>query len=293
MSPPASHRHHIPLAVTYALLTSVVASTAAAAAKLISNEVSPWQVVWIQYAICTAVMLPWLLRQGIGSLKTARPGLHLVRSLGGWAGFTAYYLAIPQIPLVDAALLRSAAPLWVPLVVFVWLSAAIPPRRWLALVTGFAGICLILRPQGGALNPGHLFGLLAGLGLAVSMATTRTLSATEPANRVLFYYFGLSFIACIPMAASHWQPIPLSSWPALLWIGLSIYITMVLYTRAYSHGPTSLVAPLSYMAVPCAAVLDWLLWGHLPALWTLVGSAVVIAAGVIAVTARGPEQGDH
>jgi drug/metabolite transporter (DMT)-like permease len=289
----ASDRYHIGAGVGYALATSVVASTAAATAKALASGLSPWLIVWVQYGLCTLVMLPWLLRAGAAGLHSARWRLLVVRSLAGWLGFTTYYLALPHIPLVDASLLRSAAPLWVPMLVYLWFAERIPRVRWIALGTGFAGVCLVLRPDPGGINPGHLLGLCAGLSLAASMATTRALSASEPASRVLFYYFSVSFLAATPVALLHWQPITLSQFPGLVYIGLSIFLTMVLYTRAYSLAPTSVVAPLSYIAVPCAALLDWWLWGSLPDAWSVAGSIIVVLSGVLAFTLRGRSSGQH
>jgi drug/metabolite transporter (DMT)-like permease len=288
-----SDRHNPLLGISYALATSLVASTAAASAKYLSSSLSPWFIVWCQYGLCTLLTLPWVLRQGITGLHTRRPGLHLVRSLGGWLGFTTYYLALPFIALADASVLRSAAPLWVPLIVFVWLREKIPAVRWVALLSGFVGVLLILRPDTGSINPGHLLGMFAGIGLAISMATTRALSTSEPATRVLFYYFFISFIASTPMGIAHISPVSAAQWPALLYVGLSIFLTMVLYNRAYTHAPTSLVAPLGYVAVPASAIIDWLLWDHLPHRWMLAGCTLIILSGIFAVTLRGRGQGDH
>lgn len=290
---PTEHENRIQAGIALALMTSLVASTAAAAAKLLSQDFSPWLVVWVQYGLCSVLMLPWLLRHGITGVASRRMGLHVARSLAGWLGFTCYYLALPLISLVDASLLRSAAPLWVPAVVWLVWRQSVPMSRWWALLTGFAGVCLVLTPDTGQLNPGHLLGLAAGAFLAISMASTRALSTSEPASRVLFYYFTISFVASTPMALANFSPIPVSAWPGFVWVGVSIFITMALYTKAYSLAPTSVVAPLSYVAVPAAAMLDWLVWQQLPSTLTLAGSALVIGSGILAMTVSSRTQTDH
>ena len=294
MSLHSGDRHHIARGVIYALATSLVASLAAAIVKwLAASGMSPWQIVWVQYGICTAMMLPWLHRHGLGGLQSLRYRQHLIRAAGGWLGFTTYYLALADIPLVDASLLRAAAPLWVPLVVWVGLGESIPAIRWLALVTGFVGVTLVLQPGETGFSTGHLIGLAAGLSLAISMAFTRALSSSEPAGRVLFYYFAFSFIASTPMALLHWSPVNLIDALALLVIGVAIYMTMVFYNRAYSYAPTTLVAPLGYIAVPTAALIDYLVWQHLPSGPVLLGSALVIVSGVMAVTLGSRQRSEH
>lgn len=290
---PDQNRHHISLGLFYGLATPLVASTATAATKSLSADVSPWFIVWVQYGLCSLIMLPWILRRGPRALSSHRAPLLIVRSLAGWLGFTTYFLALPHIPLVDATLLRAAAPLWVPLIVWLWVREAIPGNRWVGLIGGFAGILLVLQPSMDGINGGHLLGTMAGLALATSMATTRGLSTSEPAARVLCYYFLISFIASTPMGLVHLEPVSLAQWPALIYVGLSIFITMVLYTRAYTHAPTTVVAPLSYIAVPLSGLLDWWFWQTLPNALAVAGSLMVIGSGIVAVALSTRTRSEH
>ncbi len=290
---PGQDRHHISLGLFYGLATPVVASTATAAAKYLSTDLSPWFIVWVQYGLCSLIMLPWILRGGTRVLSSRRAPLLIVRSLAGWLGFTTYFLALPHIPLVDATLLRAAAPLWVPLIVWLWAREAIPGSRWIGLIGGFAGILLVLQPSLDGVNGGHLLGALAGLALATSMATTRGLSTSEPAARVLCYYFLISFLASTPMGLVHLKPVAIELLPGLVYVGLSIFLTMVLYTRAYTHAPTTVVAPLSYIAVPLSGLLDWWFWQTLPNTLALGGSVLVIGSGIVTVALSARTRSEH
>jgi len=290
---PIHDRHQIPIGVLYGLATPLVASTATATAKLLSSELSPWFIVWVQYGLCTLIMLPWLVRQGPRGLSSRHAPLLVLRSLAGWAGFSTYFLALPHIPLVEATLLRAAAPLWVPVIVWLWMSATIPASRWAGLVGGFAGVLLILRPSIDGVNIGHGLGLCAGLALATSMAATRRLSASEPAGRVLSYYFAIAFLASTPMGIAHARLPDIEQLPALLYVGLSIFLTMVLYTRAYSLAPTTVIAPLSYMAIPAAALMDWWFWQVLPRPLTLAGSLLVIGSGLVSIGLARQSRTEH
>ena len=290
---PGHDRHHISLGLFYGLATPLVASTATAAAKSLSADFSPWFIVWVQYGLCSLIMLPWLLRRGTRALSSRRAPLLIVRSLAGWLGFTTYFLALPHIPLVDATLLRAAAPLWVPVIVWLWVREAIPRNRWIGLIGGFAGILLVLQPSMDGIHAGHLLGAMAGLALATSMATTRGLSTSEPAARVLCYYFLISFLASTPMGLVHLEPVSVEQLPGLVYVGLSIFITMVLYTRAYTHAPTTVVAPLSYIAVPLSGLLDWWFWQTLPNTLAVVGSLMVIGSGIVTVVLSTRTHSEH
>ncbi|BBB26585.1 DMT family transporter [Amphritea japonica] len=264
----------------FALATTLVMSLAAAATKYTAQFVSIEQIVLIQYLVCTLLMLPWLARKGIRTLKTDKPILHLIRGLSGWLCFYTYYLALKEIPLGEASLLRNSAPLIVPLLVLVWLKYRMPWLNWLPVGIGFIGIGLVLKPDGNTFNPWHLIAFASALTLTISIVSTRVLTLTEPTNRILFYYFSLSALFSLPFALSNWQPIPLISLPFLAGISLSVWGIMWLYTQAYSYAKATIIAPLSYFGVLFAGLLGWLFWQQVPDMMAVLGAVLIIGGGI-------------
>lgn len=271
------------LGATFALASTLVMSLAAAATKYSAEFVSIAQIVLVQYVVCTLIMLPWLCRKGLKTLKTEKSGLHLIRGLSGWLCFYTYYLALNKIPLGEAALLRNAAPLIVPLLVLVWLKYRMPIINWLPVMIGFTGIALVLKPEGSQLNPWHLVGIASAILLSVSIVTTRELTKTEPTNRILFYYFSLSALFSLPLALADWQPITLISLLLMLAISLSIWGIMWLYTKAYSYAEATVIAPLSYFGVLFAGLLGWLFWQQVPDMMSVIGAMLIIGGGLSSV----------
>ncbi len=247
-------------------------------------------IVLTQFAICFICTLPWVYRNGLSALKTRHPIRHGVRGIAGCLSFYAFYYALNHIPLVDASLLRHSAPLVVPLIILFWFQVAIPRLRWFALVLGFLGIAVILRPGQNGVNPWHVVGLLSGIGLAFSMVLTRVLSQEEPEKRILFYYFLISLIFAIPFFIIDYQPIPLQAVPWLLLIGFGMYFAFIPYTRAYTYAKASIVSPTSYFSVIFAGIFDWLLWDYFPDKLTLIGVSLVFVAGFIIVRQGADEE---
>ncbi|MBP0049363.1 DMT family transporter [Marinobacterium sp. AK62] len=279
--------------VGLALATSLVMSLAAVLIKLTADTLSIEMIVFFQYLLCTCAMLPWVLKRGIRCLATPRPFLHLLRGTCGWACFYTYYLALEQIPLVDAALLRNAAPLCVPIWLLLWHGARLPLLAWGPLLTGFAGIALIIQPEGVGLSGWHLVGVLSALTLAGSIVTTRALAQTEPTNRILFYYFLISTLASTPLALFNWRTPEPAALPLVALIALSIWITMWLYTRAYSHAPASIISPLSYFGVVMTGVWGWMIWDQVPDIKSLSGTLLVIIGGITSVWLGAKLQSRH
>lgn len=280
----SSHRGpEVRQAIYLSLLMVTIASTAAAATKFASARVSTEAIITVQYSMCMLLCLPITLRPGLANLATRRLGLHLFRGAVGVVGFYLFYASLNYIPMVDAMLLRQSAPLTVPLVLWLWSYERVPASAWLPLGIGFAGIAIILRPSPEGLSWWHAAGFLSALALGISMVATHKLAPTEPASRILFYYFLLSLVCVAPFSLGQFSGIHWQDWLAMIYIGVSIYFTLRLYTRAYSMAPASAIAPINYFAVVLAGLWGWVFWRQVPDAWSVVGSALVICGGLLTI----------
>ena len=276
-------KQDIPKAIALSFAMVFLASTAVAATKFATGRASTEAIVTIQYLVCTLLCLPRVLGKGWAHLRTERLGLHLLRGIVGVAGFYLFYAAIDHIPLVDAMMLRQAAPLSVPLVLWLWDRERIAPRTWIPLWIGFAGIAIILRPGPDGLSWWHAAGFLSALSLGISMVATNRLGRTEPTSRILFYYCVLSLLCMAPFSTGGYAGTQVLDWLAMLYVGVAIYGTLDLYTRAYGMAPTAVIAPINYFAVVLAGFWGWLFWQQVPDRWTLLGSVLVIGGGLLTV----------
>ena len=269
------------------ILTVFLGSTVAAAGKHLSSQVHISAIVLAQYLICFVMVLPWWLRNGKRAVLTRRPFTHIVRGVSGCACFYTYYLAMQHMPLVEATLFRNTAPLLVPLVILVWYRSAIPAARLIPLMIGFAGVTLVLRPTFDGISVWQLIALSSGVGLAISMVGTRELARTEPESRILFYYFTISLLFVLPFFALNYQPIPVDALPWLAYVGVVMYGTFVIYTKAFAYVPSSILAPTSYFALVFSGLLDWMIWGVIPDTPTVLGIALVVSGGLLILRTPG------
>lgn len=273
-------------AVTFAILSPLVATLAAAAAKYLSTYVSTGFIVLVQYGVCLLTLLPWLYKVGLKGLKTSHWKGHLIRGVSGWLCFYSYFIALKHIPLVEAALLRNSAPICVPFLVYFLTRTGVTLPKLVGILAGFGGVVLILHPEGASISLWHGVGFVSGLTLALSMVYTRELSSTESSNLILFYYFVISTVMSLPLALHDIRPVPLHILPYLLFVGISIFLTMKLYTVAYTAAPTNTLAPFSYFGVVFAGILGWLFWNQTPDGRSLIGMAFVVGGGIITLLAR-------
>ena len=270
-------------AIALSFIMVGLASTAVAATKFASAYTSTEVIVSVQYFVCALLCLPRIVRAGTKNLKTQRLGLHFFRGIVGVIGFYLFYASIQHIPMVDAMLLRQSAPLMVPLVLLAWQRERVSRSTWPPLAIGFVGIAVILRPSPLGLSWWHAAGVISAVTLALSMVATRQLASTEPTYRILFYYVVLSLVCVAPLSIGRYGGIPLEAWLAMLYIGVAIYVTLDLYTRAYGMAPTEVIAPINYFAVVLAGFWGWLFWQQIPDFWSLAGSSLVIFGGLLTI----------
>lgn len=217
---------------------------------------------------------------GWHSLRTSRPGGHMLRSLIGLASMTLFFWAFAVLPLADAVAISFSGPLFLTLLSIPLLGERVGPRRWLAVLAGFAGVLLIVRPGSGLFGLTALIPVGAALGFALAMICVRRLSITE-SNTAIVFYFTLTCTAVSGLALPfEWvKPAP-EHWLPLIAIGLIGGTAQLFMTQAFRLAPASTVAPFEYTAIVFALLFGVLIWNEIPDAWMLIGTAVVIASGL-------------
>ena len=117
-----------------------------------------------------------------------------------------YFWAVKEMTLIDAVLLVNAAPLFIPLVAFLWNRTPITPAVGISLLVGFIGVVLIIKPGADLLtNPSALIALSAALFSAIALVSVNKLSGQNEPDTILFYYFSIASLATLPFAIANWS----------------------------------------------------------------------------------------
>jgi len=271
------------LIATAGLLFAAMGVSVKVAARSVPNEM----VVFFRNASGLIALLPWLLRGGMPNLATKHLHLHLLRALSGLAAMYCFFYALGRLHLAEAVLLNYTMPLFIPFVALIWLRERIPGQIIGAIVLGFVGILLILKPGPTLFASAAPIGLVSGMLAAVAMVTIQRLTRTEPTTRIVFY-FGLiaTAVSAVPLAW-RWQTPPPAAWLPLLTSGVFATGGQLLLTRGYAHAPAAQLGPFIYLAVVFAGLLGWGLWQEVPDALSLTGMVVVCLAGAMALRRGG------
>lgn len=249
------------------------------AVKWLTTDYTPPQIAFIRYAIgiCLAAAIATRMG-GIATLKTRRPLGHLLRSALNLGTMLTFYYALARLPLADAISIGYAAPLFMTVLSVPLLRERVGFRRWTAVLIGFVGVVVILRPTGAGLEFGSLLALLSAFLYALTLITSRQLSGTESSHTILFYYSVAVLVAT--GAAMPWMWIT-PTWNDLWMFGLAGIaggVGQYLLNQAFRYGEVSLLAPIEYVTLLWAILFGFAVWGELPGAAVLIGAAIIIAS---------------
>jgi drug/metabolite transporter (DMT)-like permease len=250
-----------------------------AAVKWLTTDYTPPQIAFIRYGIGICLAAAIATRAGgIGTLRTQRPLGHLLRSVLNLGTMLTFYYALARLPLANAMAIGYAAPLFMTVLSVPMLRERVGPRRWTAVLIGFIGVVVILRPSEAGLDIGSLLALLSALLYALTLITSRQLSGTESSHTILFYYSIAVLVAT--GAAMPWL------WVTPRWNDLWIFVIagvagsagQYFLNQAFRYGEVSLLAPVEYVTLLWATLFGFAIWGQLPGAATLSGAAIIIAS---------------
>jgi S-adenosylmethionine uptake transporter len=257
--------------------------------KLVSARYSVFEVVFYRGAVGALLLGAWIAARG-GRAASERLGMHLARSLVGTVAMALWFYTIGRLPLATAVTLNYTSPLFIALIVAAaaWHLGQPNPARgplYLAIVAGFVGVLLILRPSVEREQALELaLGLLSGLLGAVAYLLVRQLGrAGEPEWRVVFWFSVVNMLfGAIAATLGGWQPLRAADLPLLLLIGALASAGQLMMTRAFSRGRTLLTANLQYLGVIFATAIGWLAFGERFEPIEAVGIGLIVASGLAA-----------
>jgi len=218
-------------------------------------------------------------------LATKHAGTHVWRGLAGFVSLVAYFYAITLIPLATAVTLNYTSPLFLALLLVLWVREKPSVRLYLALTVGFIGVVMVLQPTIQRHQWwGGLLGLVSGIVSSIAYLNVRQLGEMgEPEWRTVFYFSLLSTLgAGLWMLFFRFHPLTLRGAGLLLGVGIFATLAQLAMTRAYSRGRTLVAASLAYTAVVFASLFGMLFWGEVLSLAAWLAIVVIVLSGMAA-----------
>ncbi len=268
-----------PLAATFYMLAAMACFAAMSGfIRLSTAELDPLQVVFFRNFLALLMMLPWLARSGLGALKTKRIGLYGLRAAINILGMAAGFTAITLIPRAEVTALSFTAPLFATLGAALVLGEVVRARRITALVVGFVGVLVVLRPGVDSISLGAMLAIVNALSIALTALILKPLTRTEqPAAIVTYMALLHSPLALVP-ALFVWQWPSGEAWLWLVLLAAAGTLGHLCFTRAFARAEVTQIMPLEFVRLPLVAVFAFVVFAEVPTLWTWLGGGVIFAS---------------
>jgi drug/metabolite transporter (DMT)-like permease len=253
-----------------------------AGVKLLADDYPASQITWARFTghllIMLVVFLPkyrWTL------LRTRHPVIQVGRSAAMLLSNLLFVMAIGQVPLATASAIGFTSPLIVTALSVPLLHESVGWRRWSAVVVGFVGALMVIRPGSGFRDPAVLLILLSSLIYALYQIGTRSVAHHDNAATGIIFAALLGSLG-MTLIMPFVFVMPRTLFDAFLFCSLGLLggFGHYLIIRAFQLGPAAVIAPLGYVELVGSVVLGYLLFTNFPDLWTWLGSGVIIASGI-------------
>lgn len=255
-----------------------------ALAKTLTTDYSPLQIQFLRNAIALPFAILIAFRMGgAAAMRSHRPLAHLFRG-GLWIGATyLFFTSIKYLGLAEATALIFVAPLFITALSALFLREQVGWRRWLAVLVGFLGVLIAVRPGTSAFQPVSLLPVATAFVYALLMLSARWVDTRESVWTLLLYMTATGAALSLFLVPFVWIPVrPEDFW---LFAAVAIFGTagMTMITQAFRLAPAVVVAPLDYSAILWATLLGWMFWNEIPDALTFLGAAIIISSGVFII----------
>jgi drug/metabolite transporter (DMT)-like permease len=269
------------LGVTFIVLSYALVPMMDGIAKYLSADYPVGQIVWARYFFHLAVLLPLvLLRHGGRALLPARPWAQVLRGALLLGSTILFFTAIAEMPIADALALVFVSPLVVTALSPLVLGERVGLRRGSAVVVGFLGALVIIRPGFGVLQPAALLALGAGCLYGSYLLATRRLAGAAPPLVTLTYTALIGAIVMSLWVPFVWQPPSLGAWAWMIAMGSLAASGHFLLIKAFEHAPATILAPFTYVEIIAATVVGYFAFGDFPDAWTWIGITIIAGSGL-------------
>lgn len=246
-----------------------------------SHHLNSFVMAFLRYFFGALFLLPVVLRLGVyGALHTRRLPLHLFRGAIHTAGMLLWFVALPLTTLAEITALGFTGPIFITIGAALFLGEDVRLRRWLAVLVGFVGAMIIIRPGFSALHLGVICILVSTPIFSASNLISKALARTDSASTIVIWQ-NIVIVACAaPFAVWFWQT---PRWTDIVWFlaaGLCGTLGHISQQRGYQLADITLLQPIGFLSLVWNAMLGFLLFTQKPDLWTFVGAAVIFGSAL-------------
>jgi drug/metabolite transporter (DMT)-like permease len=253
-------------------------STMHALVRHVSAELHPFEIAFFRNLFGLIVIVPWFLRYGGAVLKTERLPLHLLRAVLNVVAMLCFFYALKVTPLSQVAALSFTAPIFATILAVLILHEVVRARRWAAILVGFAGTFVAIRPGFAEVGLGSMLLIIQAVVWGAALVVIKVLGRSDSSVTIAAYMTLLMIPLSLVPASLFWQTPRLDQLGWLLLIGVFGTVGQLLMTQALKEGEAAVVMPVDFFKLIWAAILGYLVFSEVPTVYTWIGGTMIFAA---------------
>jgi drug/metabolite transporter (DMT)-like permease len=246
-----------------------------------AQHLNSYVMAFLRYCAGMLILLPLILRLGVHrSFHSHRKGLHVSRGVIHACGMFLWFAGLPLTGLAEITALGFTGPIFVTIGAALFLGEDVRLRRWAAVLVGFGGAMIIIRPGVAEIGLGAIFILISTPIFSTSNLMAKALARTDSAETIVVWQHVVIVLCAAPVAIWFWQT---PSWTDLLWFfaaGLCGTGGHICQQRGYQIAEITLLQPIGFLSLIWNTLLGYFLFFQQPDIWTFVGAAVIFASAM-------------
>ena len=261
-------------------ISAVTYVVSIAIGRYIAPDIEVFQIAFLRNAFAVLFMMPWLMKVGIGAMRPNQIGRHILRGFMSSANVTLLFAAVALIPIADMSAINFLQPVIGAAIAGLVLGEVVSRARWIAIIAGFAGALIMIRPGFAEFNIGIAFALGSGVAGALVSIMIKTLVRRDPPDTIAAWLFVTQTLILLIPTIIVWKNPTLEQWILFAVIGFMSVILQRTYNRGIQAADVSVAMPFNFTRLIWAALLGWIVFAEFPDIWTWVGGTVIFAASV-------------
>ena len=244
----------------------------------LSGGLHPFEIAFFRNLFGLIVIVPWFLRYGTAVLKTQKLPLHLLRSALNVVAMLCFFYALSITPLSEVAALSFTAPIFATILAVLILHEVVRARRWVAILFGFAGTFVAIRPGFAEVGLGAMLLIVQSMLWGCALVVIKVLGRSDSSVTIAAYMTLLMIPLSLVPALWFWQTPSLDELGWLVLIGVIGTVAQLLMTQALKEGEAAVVMPVDFFKLIWAAILGYVFFAEIPTVYTWIGGTMIFAA---------------
>ena len=246
------------------------------------NDIHPFMTAFIRTLVAVLFLIPTFSKVGIKGFKTDRLGLHCFRGVMSAIAVIASFYAVSVIPLAVSTSYSFAAPVFATILAVIFLKEKIRLPRITAVIIGFIGVLVLLRPGSAPFNSGVAAALIGAFTVAFTIICIRSLSQTDKPNVVAVYALLFTLPISFLVALTEWKIPEPEFWWAVIMVGFCAALAQYSIAKAFSQSETTAILPIDFTRLIFATTIGYIFFSEVPDFYTFFGASLILASAVYA-----------